>query len=1086
MSNFSFLDNDFSSLYEYSFKSESNVFDDPEVSAIYSRKALELSLKFIYKIDEELDENFLKKNTIINPLIVDLEEQGIIPKQFVDELHIIRKIGNTASHTKENTTTTEKESFYANKCLYKFQRWIVEVYSDKEVTGEYDPNLISFKEKENKDELLKAKELEEENAKLLEELKRLREANRQIPKDVKRAKRERIKPVADISEAKTRSMLIDLELYEAGFDSHEFVNRKDIEYPLVLDNGDNGFADYVLWDDDDTPLAIVEAKKYSKGVDAGKFQAKLYGNALEKEYGKDVLRFVTNGRTIEYTNGIYPFREIHSIFPKYEMRKILQQKKSIQATKPSSLEVDDNITDRGYQKRVIKSVLQSYEAYRMRALLVMATGTGKTRVSASISDVLIRAGWVRKVLFLADRIELVKQAKNNYNEYLKETCTNLLDEKDLDARLHFGTYETVHNLIKNSEYNSGFFDLIVVDEAHRTIYKKYRGIFEYFDSFILGLTATPADEVHRNTYDFFETGDKEPTDAYSLDEAVENGDLVRFKAIEVDLGIVQRGIKYKDLSEEEKEEFEDKFEDEEEIGSSEINKRVLNKQTNEEVLNHLENFGLKIDDGNKIGKTIIFAKNKKHAEYIKKTFDRLFPHRTDEAEIIHSEISHNSVLLDNFKKPNSNPQIAISVDMLDTGIDVPEILNLVFFKPVKSKIKFWQMIGRGTRLCPNIFGDGKDKREFYIFDFGSNFSFFDEKADGLPSAKSVSLKERLFLKRVVLLKTTKDKEFKAKLFSIIKDQIDGIDSSEYTVKKKRHIVEEVQSADLNYITEETYQSIKEISEYIEDNTPYEIQRFQMEILNAEEKMEKDGSVEAFKEILKDRCSVLMSKANTVNAVKDKRDVIEKVLDGTIELKNIDDIEFIKEELEDIADLSIEKATGTVETNFSDEVIKVTHHDSDKFIDKASIKTEVQEILKKYVENLERLIDLKKSLLVTATDIEIIKEYVFNEEEKLGGSDEFDKVIKKIIDSSNQKLANKILDNFISSGKYTQKQIAIMTKIKNVVFNKNYLDVSTSMVNIQDMLLGETHPLSREFTGLNEDEQEDIFGVFDILKEVETI
>lgn len=592
MSNFYFLNEQFEVLSNESAKSESNVLDDPEVSAIYARKALENSIKFIYKVDEDLDQNLLRElNTF--ELVKHLEDEGILPTEFLEELHFIRKLGNNAVHGKFNITITQKESLYANKCLYKFQRWIVEVYSSFEVIGEYDVLNIATSSHENKDDVIEAlekqKKLEEENAKLLAQLEELKSIQTQQTPQQKQKKREKVKAVEDINEAQTRTMLIDVELDEAGFDSTKFKKKKDVEYKLTLENGDTGYADYVIWDEDDIPLAVIEAKKYSKTTSAGKFQAQLYTQALEKQYEKSILTFVTNGRVIEFTNGIYPYRQIHSFFPINELRRILQQKQAIQNNKPSTYKVSDSITDRTYQKRVIKSVLKEFESSKMRTLLVMATGTGKTRVSASLSDILIRAGWVQKVLFLADRVELVKQAKNNFNEYLNETCTNLIQERDLDARLHFGTYETVHNLIKNGKYNSAYFDLVIVDEAHRTIYKKYKAIFEYFDSFILGLTATPTDEVHRNTYQFFQTGDKEPTDAYALDQAVEDGNLVPFKAKEIDLGIVKKGIKYKELSDEEKDEYEDKFDqdDGDTISVDDINKRVLNKETNEKVLTHL-------------------------------------------------------------------------------------------------------------------------------------------------------------------------------------------------------------------------------------------------------------------------------------------------------------------------------------------------------------------------------------------------------------------------------------------------------------------------------------------------------------------
>lgn len=1091
MSNFSFLKDEFAILASDCIKSESNVLDDPEVSAFYARKALEKSIKFIYEIDEDLDEKLLNElstfELITHPTFAD-----ILPVELINELHVIRKIGNSASHGKHNITINSKESLYANKCLYKFQKWIVEVYSNYEVNGDYDVLNIAKPKIEKIDDIQNQEKdkLKEENEKLLQELELLKQSLPKFTKEQKKTKREKVSTLEGLSEAQTRALLIDLELREAGYETENFTKKKDIEYKLILENGDTGYADYVIWDEDDTPLAVIEAKKYSKSISAGKYQAQLYAQALSKKFDKDVLIFVTNGKIIEYSNDVYPFREIHSFFPKSELKRILQQKKAIQNNKPSTYTINENITDRTYQKRVIKSVLKEFESYKTRALLVMATGTGKTRVSASLSDVLIRADWVRKVLFLADRVELVKQAKNNFNEYLSETCTNLGDEKDLDSRMHFGTYETVHNLIKNREYNSAYFDLIIVDEAHRTIYKKYKAIFEYFDAFILGLTATPTDEVHRNTYDFFQTVHKEPTDSYSLDTAIKDGNLVPFKAKEIDLGIVKRGIKYNDLSDEEKEEYEDKFEeDEEEISSSEINKRVLNKETNEKVLKYLHEYGLKINDGNKIGKTIIFAKNKVHAEYIKKVFDLLYPHRTKEAEIIHSEISHKDTLMENFKNPNRNPQIAISVDMLDTGIDIPEILNLVFFKPVKSKTKFWQMIGRGTRLCQNLLGEGLNKKEFYIFDFGMNFTYFGLNSEGLPSTKTTSLKERLFLKRVGLIRVLEDGEFKNELVKTIKYQIDELDLSDYRLKKNRFIIEELQSKDLTIITDKIYDDIKTISEYIDDITEFETQRFQMEILNSEELILKNKDNKKYSDTLKTRCKILKSNENSVNSIKNKINTIDKVLENKFNLSDINDLEKIRKELEDIANLSIEKGfISPIETNFKDNIEEEKEHHYHKFVSKASIKTELQKRIQEYLDNLTLVQQLENTNLITNKDIENIKYYIFdmekNIDDKINDNNDFEILFKEIINSTDKEVANKILDNFISLGTYSQKQIELMNRIKNLTFDRQYVNLGNAIISIKDILSNDNHPLSNQFDSLSENEQNDIIGVIKFFEKIE--
>ena len=923
MSNFTFLSNEFETLRANSVKSETYAISDPDVSAICARKALESSVKFIYKVDPDLDKKFLKNNDLLR-LTQNPDFADIVPFEIVSEMHYVRKLGNGAVHS--NEAVSSKSAMYANQCIYKLQRWMVEVYSSYEVENDYDVTLLlpSKEEAPTKEELLRVSkeqdELAEENAKLQAQIDALMADTSKAVASVEQ-KKEHVVKVRGLSEKETRERLIDLELELAGYDVEKFSKGYDEEFKLILDDGSTGFADYVIWGEDGKPLAVIEAKKASVSVTAGKHQARRYGAALQKEFGVEVLLFVTNGRVIEYSDGDSAFREIHSIFPRDELSRALMKKKARKRNKPSSYEVDKNITDRGYQKRVIDSVLRHYEAQQSRALLVMATGTGKTRVSASIADILIRAGWVRKVLFLADRKELVKQASNNFSEYLDETTVNLVkDKEDLEARMHFGTYETVHNLIDKGKYNSAYFDLIVVDEAHRTIYKKYRAIFEYFDAFVLGLTATPADEVHRNTYSFFKADEGEPTDSYGLRRAIDDGYLVDFNPYEIDLGIVKRGMKYSELSEDEQEHWEDTFdEEEEEISSTEINQRVLNKQTNEKVLQYLQQHGFKIDDGNKMGKTIIFAKNKKHAEYIKKVYDSLYPSRAKEAQIIHSEISHVESLLEDFKNPNKDPQIAISVDMLDTGIDVPELLNLVFFKPIKSKIKFWQMIGRGTRLCPNLLGVGEHKTSFNIFDFCGNFSYFDIHSEGLPAQRTTSLKERLFKKRVGLLDVMHEGKVKEALRKKIKMQVYALDASQYHLKKQRHVIDALREADFRYMTEELKSNLHTISEYIEDETDVQVQRYEMLTLNAQDAIVKEKDSSKYVDEIKQRCHTLKSHVHNIGRVKEKETSIDAVLEGSNTLTSIEELESLKDDIAHLANLSLSKSIKSVESDFRDRV-----------------------------------------------------------------------------------------------------------------------------------------------------------------------
>ncbi|MDN5855825.1 MAG: DEAD/DEAH box helicase family protein, partial [Actinomycetia bacterium] len=403
---------------------------------------------------------------------------------------------------------------------------------------------------------------------------------------------------------------------------------------------------------------------------------------------------------------------------------------------------------------------------RRKALLVMATGTGKTRSAIALVDVLQRAGWVKRALFLADRVSLVNQACNAFKAHLPEASpVNLVTEKDTEGRVYVCTYPTMMGLIDETDggearLSVGHFDLVIIDEAHRSVYQKYGAIFRYFDALLVGLTATPREEVDRNTYELFELEPGVPTDAYELAEAVADGFLVPPRVQQVDLRFPREGIDYDSLSDDEKAQWEslDWGDDGEpgklpdRVNAAAINSWLFNRDTVDKVLQHLMQHGHKVAGGDRLAKTIIFARNHDHAVFIEQRFNHHYPrHAGHFARVIDHYAKYPQSLIDDFSQKDKAPHIAISVDMLDTGIDVPEVANLVFFKPVYSKIKFWQMIGRGTRLCPDLFGPDADKPDFRVFDFCFNFDFFRENPEGINASDSAPLGTRLFRARVQLL-----------------------------------------------------------------------------------------------------------------------------------------------------------------------------------------------------------------------------------------------------------------------------------------------------------------------------------------------
>ena len=515
-----------------------------------------------------------------------------------------------------------------------------------------------------------------------------------------------------------------------------------------------GYADYVLYGDDGRALAVIEAKRTCVDVSKGRQQAKLYADLLEKKYGRRPVIFLTNGFDTRITDNLYPERRCAAIYSKRDLEKLF----NLQSMR-SSLDfvlVDKDIAGRYYQEAAIKAVCDSFgKKNRRKALLVMATGSGKTRTVIALVKVLQEQGWIRDILFLADRNSLVTQAKRSFVNLLPDlSVTNLVEEKDnYSAHCVFSTYQTMMNCIDTVEddegklFTCGHFDLIICDEAHRSIYNKYRDIFNYFDAPLVGLTATPKDEIDKNTYEIFELENGIPTYGYDLAQAVKDGYLVDFMSVETRLKFIEQGIIYDNLSEEDKQAYEETFEDEngelpESIDSSALNEWIFNEDTIREVLHILMENGLKVDYGARIGKTIIFARNHSHAEKILDVFNKEYPHLPGFARVIDNYMTYAQSAIDEFSDPQKLPQIAISVDMLDTGIDVPEILNLVFFKKVLSKAKFWQMIGRGTRLCPGLM-DGEDKSKFYIFDFCGNFEFF-RMNKGKPSANMIALQGAIF------------------------------------------------------------------------------------------------------------------------------------------------------------------------------------------------------------------------------------------------------------------------------------------------------------------------------------------------------
>lgn len=747
---------EYESFAEQAVEAEKSIAISPATCAILSRRALELAVRFVFSHDADLT---LPYRDNVSSLIHEPTFRAIIDQRIFPMLKYTIHLGNVAVHTNHNIK--RDEAIVALRDLFEFCDWIDYSYSENYVEKQYDESLLPTGDETR----VKAEELKDLYESLSSKDKKLEvvlKENEELRKQMMLTRNHHTKTrefhVDTISEAETRKKYIDIELKEADWIIGQNCTVEEEVTGMPNPSG-IGYVDYVLWGKDGLPLAVVEAKKTSVDTNVGSQQAKLYADCLHNKYGRRPLIFTTNGFEIFYTNDYVglPQREVAGFFTQDELQLEIDRRK--QRIALESIKIKDEITNRPYQKEAITAVCDAIAKNHRKMLVVQATGSGKTRVSISIVDVLRRHNYVKNVLFLADRTALVKQAKNNFANLLPDlSCCNLLDSKDDPeaCRMIFSTYPTIMNAIDEKKNKFGkrlftpaHFDLIICDEAHRSIYRKYQEIFEYFDGLLLGLTATPKNEIDKNTYGIFDLERGVPTYAYEFEKAVAEHYLVNYSTLEYKTKIMENGIHYDDLSPEEQAEFDETFEVDEmvdkDISNNAINTWLFNEDTIDMVLKELVEKGLKIEGGDKLGKTIIFAKNSLHAQAIVERFHVLFPEYSgDFIKRIDYSIKYSDSLIDEFSDKNKLPQIAVSVDMLDTGIDIPEILNLVFFKKVKSYAKFWQMIGRGTRLCKDLLGEGIDKEKFLIFDFCNNFEYFKVNKNGSDTGIQEALCEKIY------------------------------------------------------------------------------------------------------------------------------------------------------------------------------------------------------------------------------------------------------------------------------------------------------------------------------------------------------
>ena len=978
---------DFATFVEPAVSAERIYQIDPAACVLNCRRAMEAAVKWMYSVDAELVMPY--QDNLISLINTD-EFRVIVDDNLLRRMDFIRKTGNTAAHAGKKISKEQAALCLEN--LYIFFDFVAYCYADEYQEGTFDPSLL---EKEppvpvpaiNLDAELKLEKLMAENAALKEELtaRRVEQQQTYVPKPL------------DISEYKTRKLYIDTMLEDAGWiEGKNCINEYEI--PGMPNKSEVGFADYVLMGDDGRILAVIEAKRTCVDVAKGRQQAKLYADLIEKKQGRRPVVFLTNGFDTRIVDNQYPERKVAAFYSKRDLEKLFNLHSMRSSLK--YVMVDKQIAGRYYQEAAIKAVCDSFgQKNRRKALLVMATGSGKTRTVIALVKVLLEQGWIKNILFLADRNSLVTQAKRNFVNLLPDlSVTNLCEEKDnYTAHGVFSTYQTMMNCIdsvmddEGKLFSCGHFDLVICDEAHRSIYNKYRDIFNYFDAQLVGLTATPKDEIDKNTYSIFELESGVPTYGYELAQAVQDGYLVDFLSVETTLKFIQQGIVYDDLSDEDKDIYEDTFKDEngelpESIASTALNEWIFNEDTIREVLHILMTHGLKIDYGNKIGKTIIFAKNHNHAEKILEVFGKEYPHLNGYAKVIDNYMTYAQSAIDEFSDPKKMPQIAISVDMLDTGIDVPEVLNLVFFKKVMSKAKFWQMIGRGTRLCPGLI-DGVDKDKFYIFDFCGNFEFF-RMNKGKPTANMIALQGAIFGLQFEITYKLQDLQYQTErliayrnaLVEHMTGKVQELNRENFAVRQHLKYVDLYANKD-NYQAltyEDTLMVREELAPLIEpEDDDAKALRFDALMYGIELAYLAGKTYSRARNDLLKKVSAVASVAN-IPEIMMQADLIDKILHTDyLDNAGINEFEHIRESLRDLMKY-IPNVKIIYDTDFDDEILSVDWKESELDSDDLkNYKAKAEYYVRQHQDNAV-IAKLKSNVPLTSADVKVLEDILWSE------------------------------------------------------------------------------------------------------------
>lgn len=1049
----------------------------PAMCAVGCRKALELAVKWVYSADNTMQMPY-KDN--LQSLIHEPSFRFAVDYNTWGKLPFIIKLGNLSVHTEKSVQ--KSDALLALQGLFEFIQWVDYCYGRNYEERKFDETFIPTEQVIIDTKKIKEQEglLDQKDAEIEALRKKIEQMSAQYTAEKAQNQQERSFKSEDVSEFKTRKIYIDVDMKQMGWKFTGIDADVQEEYPvegMAGVSGQMGYCDYVLFGKDGSPLAVVEAKRTSKDPNIGRKQAVLYADCLERKFGRRPMMFTTNGfETYFWDDQTSPQRPVSGIFSKDDLQKLMNRRS--ERLNLMTIPIDDRITDRYYQKEAIRAVCEQIDLGFRKHLLVMATGTGKTRTASSLTDVLSRGKYVTNILFLADRTALVKQAKDDFKNYLPDMslCNLCTNKDDRNARIVFSTYPTILNAIDDTKSKDGVrlftpahFDLIIIDESHRSIFKKYRAIFEYFDAIMVGLTATPKTDVDRNTYDFFEMEHGVPTYAYDYETAVyQDHVLVPYYNYEVQTKFMDEGIDYGKLSPEDKERYEEDFIEDgfmpDFIPSAELNKFIFNELTVDTVLQDLMDRGIHVEGGDRIGKTIIFAQNKRHAEFILERFNKLYPkYKGTFAQRVICDDTYAQTVIDDFKIADKPPYIAVSVDMMDTGIDVPECVNLVFFKKVRSKAKFWQMIGRGTRLCKDLTcidqvdGEYADKRRFLIFDYCGNFEFFREHKEGFESKETKTLSENIFGKQVKLISLLQESAFsddayqkwRAALVSTCQSQVKDLNMELVSVKLQLQFVEK-------YKKEKAFDSLGEgdkgeLLQHIapivrlndEDELAKRFDNFMYGlILTSMEQMP------AFKYAKKQLCGIatLLERKVSIPQVKEKMPIIQEI--NTDEFWVANDIllfEKVREELRELMKfLDRNPQKKPIITRLTDPILA---QQEGVLLEQAYDFEDYRDKVNRYIgEHGDTLAiyKLTHNIKLSLGDYQTL-ERVFTSElgskedyEREFGETPFGLLVRKVAKLDHE-AAMQAFSTFINDEFLNQRQIAFVYKIINHVEQNGYMD-----------------------------------------------